>query len=148
MKFLGYFGLLDHPTFTKAIRHLPVHEITSTPHLLLLPPSEHASLGWRSDPCVRLSVCCVAERATGVQLNRFSMFMSLPDSGFAKERDNASALRPDLPPAQIHASWYVSCRPSVGVVRSGTIPCVLASLMYAEPALSLFALCHVCVGQV
>jgi hypothetical protein len=63
LKFLGYFGLLDHPTFTKAIRHLPVHEITSTPHLLsLLPPSEHASLGWRSDPCVGLSVCCVAQR--------------------------------------------------------------------------------------
>lgn len=122
MKFLGYFGILDHPTFTKAIRHLPVHEITSTLLLLLflLPyfPSEHASPS-RSGGLTLLSasLCCVyvAERATGVQLNRFSMFMSLPDSGFAKERDNASALRPDLPPAQIHASWYVTCPHATGL---------------------------------
>lgn len=29
LQFLGYFGLCDSPAFTRAIRHLPVHEITS-----------------------------------------------------------------------------------------------------------------------
>ncbi len=74
LTFLGYFGIFDNPRLTRALRHLPVHEIT--------------------------------KKVTGVQLNRFQMFLSPPGCDFVKARDASTALRADLPPAQIHASWY------------------------------------------
>lgn len=109
-----YFGFMDHPTFTKAVRHLPVHEITGKPAgphapscLVSLP-----QLTYWSGPDVDASY---TERATGVQLNRFSMFMSPPGSEFVNIRAQDRALRPDVPPAQIHASWWVRARPADGL---------------------------------
>jgi hypothetical protein len=59
---------------TRAIKHLPVHEIT--------------------------------KEITGIALTRGGMFYYPPECDFCQARCASGALRKDLPPAQIHASWY------------------------------------------